>query len=195
MIYFYTDGKLAWLKIAKNACSSWSSLFDDLGWRCEDLYSPSVPLSDLKFFGFLRDPDVRHNMGVAQYIMTERLQSLLEDPCYQRLCTSACFDEHSYSIHSQIPSDVIDSAEWFVMDHEHFDYETLVRNFLRLHSVDLPPVPRLNRSSDHLKLIQKRVGELKTQYPNQHAKLAKNFLGADLKLYRTKIKEQHIWDQ
>jgi hypothetical protein len=195
MIYYYTNGKLAWLKIAKNACSSWSSLFDGLGWQYEDLYSPSVPLSDLKFFGFLRDPDVRHNMGVAQYIKSEKLQSLLEDSQYQRLCASACFDEHSYSIHSQIPSDVIDSTEWFVMDHEHFDYETLVRNFLRSHSVDLPPVPRLNRSSDHLKLIQKRVGELKTQYPDQHAKLAKNFLGADLKLYRTKIKEQHIWDQ
>lgn len=30
MIYFYTNGHLAWLKIAKNACSSWSQVFSDM---------------------------------------------------------------------------------------------------------------------------------------------------------------------
>lgn len=195
MIVFYTNGHLAWLTIAKNACTSWSQVFSDMAWRREDLYSPSTPLNELKFFGFLRDPDVRHDMGVAQYLYTEHLESLLIDLKYQRLCASAVFDEHSYSIHSSMPSQVLDSATWFVMDHKYYDYENLVRNFLKSHGIDLPLIPKLNQSSPQLKLLQNQVAELKKQYPDQHAKLAKNFLAADLKLYRTVIQQQHIWDQ
>jgi hypothetical protein len=193
MIYFYTNGNLAWLKIAKNACSSWSKTFTDLGWRCEDLYHPSKPLGEFEFFGFIQDPDQRHSSGIAQYIHNERLERLLESTDYQRLCVSAVFDEHSYSIHSTMPSAVLDSATWFVMDHEYFDYETLVRNFLKSHGIDLPPVPRLNQSSPAKKLMVQKINDLKKQYPEQHAKLAKNFLGSDLKLYRTVVQTQHEW--
>lgn len=170
-------------------------MFTELGWHCEDLYSPSKPLNEFKFFGFIRDPEIRHSMGIAQYLWVEQLSHLLNSTEYQRLCVSAVFDEHSYSIHSTMPSEVLNSATWFVMDHPEFDYEILVRNFLRSHNVELPSVPKLNQSPQLRKLIERKVNDLKKQYPEQHAKLAKNFLGADLKLYRTVMQTQHEWDQ
>ena len=108
---------------------------------------------------------------------------------------SAVFDEHTYNIHSMVPSDIIKRTNWFVMDHQHYDYEQLVRNFLQQHDVTLPPVPRINVSLDKNKKLQMQINELKIKHYNSHQKLAKNFLGSDLRLYRTQILNQHIWDQ
>lgn len=193
-MYFYTNGKLAWLKIPKNACSSWSHVFENLGWEKQDLYIPTTDLTKLDFFGFLQDPEKRHTAGIAQYILNEKLFRLLEDETYQRLMVSACFDEHSYNIHSMIPDSIINRTNWFVMDHNIFNYENLVKNYLKTHGIAISTVPRLNQSSVMAQKIKEKIQELKEKYPSSHSKLAKNFLGSDLRLYRTQILNQHIWD-
>jgi hypothetical protein len=55
-------------------------------------------------------------------------------------------------------------------------------------------VPKFNTSSAKDKQLQVRINELKTKHYDSHQKLAKNFLGADLRLYRTQILNQHQWD-
>lgn len=192
-MYFYTNGNVAWLKIAKNACMSWASTFDKLGWQQQDLYIPDQPIDHLQFFGFLRDPDHRHTMGLVQYLNNEKLEHLVDDPWFQRLLISAVFDEHTYNIHSMIPSRIIDRTTWFIMDHDQYDYHNLVKNYLQQHHVVLPDIPRLNVSSTKNKQLQTRINDLKVQNYNAHQKLAKNFLGADLRLYRTQLLNQHIW--
>ena len=193
-MHFYTNGRLAYLKIPKNACMSWAQALGDLGWEEQDLYIPRQPLEDLVFFGLLRDPERRHTQGLVQYLKNERLEHLLEDEFFQRILVSAVFDEHTYNIHSLVPSDIIKRTNWFILDHDYYNYEHLVRNFLQHHNVDLPPVPRLNASSARDKQLQTQINELKVKHHNSHRKLAKNFLGADLRLYRTQVLNQHIWD-
>lgn len=173
---------------------SWAQALGDLGWEEQDLYIPRQPLEDLVFFGLLRDPERRHTQGLVQYLKNERLEHLLEDEFFQRILVSAVFDEHTYNIHSLVPSDIIKRTNWFILDHDYYNYEHLVRNFLQHHNVDLPPVPRLNASSARDKQLQTQINELKVKHHNSHRKLAKNFLGADLRLYRTQVLNQHIWD-
>ncbi len=193
-MYFYTNGQVAWLKIAKNACTSWSSVFEKLGWQRHDLYIPDIDISNLNFFALIQDPEKRHNAGVVQYLVNEGLIDLLDDPEYQRLVVSACFDEHTYTIHSTIPDSIIKKAQWFVMDHDRYNYETLVRNYLKTHNVDLPLVPRLNQSSPNIQILKQKINDLKLTHAGSHAKLAKNYLGLDLRLYRTQMLTQHLWD-
>ena len=194
-MHFYTNGKIAWLKIPKNACMSWSKALESMGWWEEDLYIPNTDLSSLEFFALIQDPENRHTSGAAQYIRNNELYSLLDDVNYQSLLVSACFDEHTYTIHSMVPDSIIKRTTWFVMDHVHFDYEKLVKNYLEHRGIDLPAVPRLNQSTAQHKLLKQKIANLKQQYPEQHAKLTKNFIGADLRLYRTQTLIQSQWDK
>ena len=194
-MYFITNGKIAYLKIAKNACSSWEHVLTQMGWETQDLYIPKQPLDDLIFFGLLRDPDDRHTRGIVQYLTNEKLEHCLDSEFFQRLVVSAVFDEHSYNIHSMIPSEIIGRTNWFIIDHSIYDYEKLVRNFLQQHNITLPVVPRINVSDSTQKNLQNKIKDLKLKHNQSYQKLAKNFLGADLRLYRTQILNQHIWDK
>lgn len=191
MTWFYTNGDVAWIKVAKNACTSWSAVFESMGWQKHDLYRPDIDIDKLKFFGLLQDPDQRHSTGIAQYLRVESLTDLVDHPKYQRLLVSACFDEHSYNMFLQIPEPIIKRTTWFCMEAD--DYEQLVRNFLRRHNVNLPPVPRLNQSPPEHKVLREKIQALKEKYTESYSKLAKNFLGADLALYRDAIEKQHLW--
>ena len=193
-MYFITNGKIAYLKIAKNACSSWEKLLTEMGWETQDLYIPNQPLSELTFFGLLREPDDRHTRGIAQYLANEKLEHCITNEFFQQILVSAVVDEHTYNIHSMVPSEIIQRTNWFIIDHSVYNYENLVRNFLQTHGVALPPVPRINISSPELRNLQNKIKEFKLKYQQSHQKLAKNFLGADLRLYRTQILNQHIWD-
>ena len=193
-MYFYTNGQLAWLKIAKNACTSWSSIFEDLGWQKHDLYIPNIDIDKLEFFALIQDPETRHTAGVVQYLINENMIELLEHPAYQRLVVSGCFDEHTYTIHATVPDSIIKRTQWFLIDSVQYNYETLVRNYLKTHGVDLPPVPRLNQSSADIQQLKNKINNLKVMYSSSHSKLAKNYLGADLRLYRTQMLTQHLWD-
>ena len=194
-MHFITNGKIAYLKIAKNACSSWEYLLTKMGWETQDLYIPKQPLDDLIFFWLLREPDDRHTKGIVQYLIVEKLEHCLDNEFFQRLLVSAVFDEHSYNIHSMIPSEIIQRTNWFIIDHEIYDYEKLVRNFLQQHNILLPSVPKINASDPKQKNLQHKIKNLKLKHHQSYQKLAKNFLGADLRLYRTQILNQHIWDK
>ena len=191
MTYFYTNSDVAWVKVAKNACTSWGTLFERMGWQKHDIHRPGIDMDNLKFFGLLQDPEQRHSTGIAQYLRIEGLSHLVDHPLYQRLLVSACFDEHSYNLFLQIPESIIKRTTWFCLEAQ--DYEQLVRNFLKKHNVDLPPVPRLNQSPLEHKILKEKIQALKQKYPESHSKLAKNFLGADLALYRDAVEKQHLW--
>ena len=191
-MYFYTNGTLAWMSIPKNACVSWAHVFENLGWKKQDLYIPEIDLDKLQFFAFMQDPDKRHTAGVAQYLINENLQHLADDVNYQKLLTSACFDEHCYSIHTVIPESIIQKTTWIIMDGI-YNYEKLAEHYLRRNSVIVTSVPRLNVSGPEKQKLKEKIDQLKQKYPESHAKLNKNFIGADLRLYRTQMLNQHQW--
>jgi hypothetical protein len=122
-MFFHHNGQLAWLSIAKNACTSWISVFNDLGWKKENLYRPETDISQLKFFGFLRDPNQRHTMGVVEYLERSDLLSVLHSPRFSTLLVAGVFDEHSYAISHMVPDSVLDRTSFFVIDHHYYDYQ------------------------------------------------------------------------
>lgn len=193
MFEFYTNGRLAWLSVLKNACSSYGHVFSELGWQPHDLYTTKIDPDSLIWLGLLRDPNVRHSMGVVQYLMEQKLEACLDEPLCHPFLTSACLDAHSMPVTSQIPENIVNRAHWFVMDHPVYDYEKLLRNFLRNHRFELPPVPRINQSHPGKKLLQQRLDQIKAQNPDSYNRL-QMVLGADLRLYRHRLQMQHLYD-
>lgn len=193
-MYFHHNHNLAWISIAKNACSSWSKVFDDLGWIKEDLFDPTADLSQLTFFGFLRWPEIRHTMGVTEYLKRTNQQSLLSDPRVNRLFVSGVFDQHCYSVSQMIPDSVLDRTTFFIIDQTYYNYETLTRRFLAQHGVVINgDIPRVYAADDGVLATRKQLNDLKLQYPEEHGLLTKNFLERDVKLYNHHLALQPQW--
>jgi hypothetical protein len=193
-MYFHHNNRLAWLSIAKNACRSWAQVFDDLGWIKEDLYQPQVDIAQLEFFGLLRWPDIRHTMGVIEYLEQTDQLSLLHNVRFRQLLVSAVFDQHSYTVSHMIPVDIVERTTWFIMYQSYYNYEVLVRNYLHSHGVEIAvPVPRITTSRPSTDQSRIDLTRLKQQWPEDHARLIKNFLDADAQLYKQHLALQSQW--
>jgi len=193
-MYFHHNGHVAWLSIAKNACRSWEQVFDRLGWQKQDLFRPTVDIEQLEWFGFLRWPAVRHVMGVIEFLEQTDQIDLLHNPQVNRLLVSAVFDQHCYTVSQLVPADIVRRTTWFLIDQQHFNYEQLVKNYLHSHGVDIAvPVPRITNYRPVTGVARTALLRLKQQYPEDNARLEKNFLDADYQLYRRHAEQQVRW--
>jgi hypothetical protein len=194
MFEFLTNGRLAYIRILKNASSSWAYALTQQGWLTYNLYKTlhhsRLDPDRLIWFGMLRDPMMRHSMGIVQYLVEHSLEACLDDQLCHPLLVSGCLDAHSMPITSQIPERIVQRCHWFVMDHPTYDYKQLCQGWLRSHGVDLPKVPRLNSSNHDKRELLTRVEELKQKYPAAHDRLQMT-LGQDLHVYRSHIQRQH----
>ena len=193
-MYYLRKNNLAWLKLPKNACSSWEHALSNDGWTTHDLYEYNGNWNDLSWFGFLRDPIARHVMGLEQFLKINKLYDILEHPTYNKIIISAVFDEHTYSIHQLIPEELIKEVTWFIIDHKIFNYEILVKNFCYQHQITIPAIPRLNVSSTQSTDIKTRIINLQNKNTDIHNKLIKNYLQRDLQLYSKATLEQSKFD-
>jgi hypothetical protein len=195
-MYFHHNNRLAWISIAKNASQTWQQVFDNLGWIREDLFNPTVDLAQLKFFGFLRNPEKRHTMGVVEYLCRTNQRQLLNDDKVNRLLVSAVFDEHSYSVCQMIPDSVLERTTFFILDQTYYNYETLVKNFLDEHGVQLTQdIPRLWTAEQDKREMRTQLDSLKLQHPEASGYLVKNFLDQDMKLYDRHLEIQPRWNR
>ena len=195
-MYFHHNNKLAWISIAKNACQTWQHVFDNLGWTKEDLFNPQVDLAQLKFFGFLRHPNTRHTMGIVEYLHRTKQQELLDNPSINKLFVSAVFDEHSYGVCQMIPDSILERTTFFILDQTYYNYETLVKNFLDDHGVQLTQdIPRLWAAGQDKKSMRTQLDNLKLQHPEANGYLLKNFLDQDIKLYHHHLAIQPRWNR
>jgi hypothetical protein len=195
-MYFHHNNNLAWISIAKNACTSWQHVFDNLGWIKEDLFNPQVDLAQLKFFGFLREPQKRHTMGIVEYLCKTNQRQLLNDEKVNRLFVSAVFDQHSYSVCQMIPDSILDRTTFFALDQTYYNYETLLKNFLDEHGVQLTQdIPRLWAAEQDKREMRTQLDSLKLQHLEDNAYLVKNFLDRDMILYRQTLWLQSRWNR
>jgi len=193
-MFFHHNGNLAWLSIAKNACTSWMQVFDDLGWEKEDLHKPKTDISQLKFFGFLRSPDQRHTMGVVEYLERYNLLPTLYSDEHGAVLAAGVFDEHSYAISHLVPDSIRNSATFFIIDGPRYNYEILVKNFLAEHGVLISvPLPRLNTKRPNTHAHRQHLHAIKQQRIDIQNQLMKNFLEPDQLLYSRHMEQQHIW--
>lgn len=189
-----TKGQLAWIKIAKNACTSWQTALSQDGWNLENLSDYQGKWHEKIWIGFLRDPGVRHTMGVAQILKQLNLTKILDDPEYSKIICSLLMDEHTYSIHHMVPYDLIQQTNWFVIDHRYFDYENLTRRFCKTHGIEIPVIPKLNQSTLADKQIQDKINFIKTQNSSVYGSVMKNYLERDVFLYAKSNYEQSKFD-
>lgn len=195
-MYFHHNGQLAWISIAKNACTSWIQVFDALGWKKDNLYEPTVDIAQLKFFGFLRDPSKRHTMGVVEYLQRNQLLSLLYNNEFNSVLAAGVFDEHSYAVTHMIPDSIRNRTTFFIIDQEYYNYELLVQNFLEKHSVLIStPVPCLNSTELSTREHRQKLSEIKQTDSEIHEHLIKNFLEPDTILYAQHLKQQNLWSK
>ena len=193
-MYFYHNDQLAWISISKNACSTWQHEFENLGWTRDDLYNPACYLDQFTWFAFLREPDSRHTMGVVEYLLKTDQAHLLDDPSCNRLLVGAAFDEHTYPVSRIIPQWILDKMTFFILDQAYYDYEILVKRFLREHGVILDKkIERLWASTDIKLQMRAKLEVLKKQYSEDYKSLSKNILHPDQYLYARHLLLQHVW--
>ena len=171
-------------------------MFGNLGWIKEDLFNPTVDLAQLKFFGFLRNPGKRHTMGVIEYLCRSNQRQLINNDKVNQLFVSAVFDEHSYSVSQMIPDSILERTTFFIIDQTYYKYETLVKNFLDEHGVQLTQdIPRLWTAGEDKRSMRTQLDMLKQQHPEARGYLEKNFLGQDIKLYDQHLELQPRWNR
>lgn len=190
-MFFYTNEKLAWLSIPKNASTSLAEIFgNQLGWQRHNLYRTKLDLDQLDFFACLRDPDVRHTIGVAQYLTAQNLTGILTD--YPKILACAIFDEHSMPLHFMVPQTLLDRCTFFVIDDPRSPWPDHLVSWLSRRGVELPgPIPMRNSSRDSHDALRQRITEMKREFPVLHNKLTKWALERDIMLYRRHIEIQH----
>ena len=156
-MYCYTKKNLAWIKIPKNACSSWEHALSNDGWALENLSDYQGRWQEMQWFGFIRDPYVRHTMGISQFLSNNRMTSILDNEDYAKLICAGFWDEHCYTIHHLVPYELIQLTNWFVLDFTPDNYEEHTRNFCNAHGVGLPAIQRFGVSGSLIKEQRKRI--------------------------------------
>jgi hypothetical protein len=193
-MFCITKGPLAWIKIAKNACTSWQVALTQDGWTLENLSDYQGRWQEKTWFAFLRDPGIRHTMGVSEFLLRYNLLDILDHPTWSKAICSVLCDEHTYSVHHMIPYELIQQVNWFVIDHDYYDYENLVRRFCHQHNVALPEIKKLNKSSENVIAIRKRITEIKNQNELIYGSVMKNYLERDVFLYANATQNQVKYD-
>lgn len=193
-MFCLTKGPLAWIKLAKNACTSWETALTKDGWQVENLSDYQGRWQEKIWIGFLRDPGTRHTMGIAQFLTIHNLIAILDDPEYSKMVCSVLCDEHTYSIHHMIPYELIQQTNWFVIDHAYYNYEDLVRKFCKNYNIEIPKIPRLNQSGKQLKQVQNKIDLIKQQNPLVYGSVMKNYLERDVFLYAKEDSSQSKFD-
>lgn len=193
-MFCMTKGPLAWIKIAKNACTSWQGALTQDGWTLENLSDYQGRWHEKTWVGFLRDPGARHTMGLTEFLKRQDLFSILDHPAYSKIVCSLLCDEHTYSIHHMVPYELIQQTNWFVIDHMHFDYTDLTRRFCNSYNISLPHIPTLNQSTDEIKQMRKKIDQIKQDNPLIYGSVMKNYLERDVFLYAQANSNQSKFD-
>lgn len=189
-----TSGDIAWINIAKNACTSWQTALTSAGWKLENLSDYQGRWNEKLWIGLLRDPGYRHTMGVAEFLVRHKITEIVDDQKYSKIVCSLLCDEHTYSVHHMVPYELIQQTNWFVIDHCHYDYEHLARKFCQQYGISIPDIPRLNQSNQSVRELRSKIDSIKEQNPSVYGSVMKNYLERDVFLYATANYTQSRFD-
>jgi hypothetical protein len=177
--------KLAYLPITKNASTTFSNLFSNLGWA-ESQYD-LLP-KDYKVFGHFRDPIKRHFKGTATFLYSKNLSKLLEDKAWQRIWATAVMDIHSYPITWSLGNG--NQVEWLPI-HENLDTNKITKDFLKEYGIEIDNIQVFNEVKyvPQREIIYKRLLEIHSELDS--AGTLSYFYDADIVVW-CKILEKYI---
>lgn len=159
MIEVYRYRNHVYLPTQKNASTFYRRCFIAMGWETvifEDVKSNT----DIKFFSYIQNPDVRHTKGIAELIKMlhgreRRYPRLIKKLPYDFLATIICsggFDGHSMPI-TYFWQEVLDRIHWIpidlTVDGQSVDSETLTNDYLAEHDLPLLQTDGIDRHASN----------------------------------------------
>lgn len=192
-MFCFTKGPIAILKIAKNASTSWGEALLNDGWVEEDLLSLMDKIDEKIWIGFLREPSKRHTVGVVHYLLRENKLWMVNSLDFIPMLCSGVFDEHSYSIHHMLPTEIIRRTHWLLIDDRFRDHVQLTKNMCAYFDIDIPPIPCLNVAPQLVIESREAIDKFKEENPQYCASLEKNFLLRDIRLYNEWSRYQFLY--
>jgi uncharacterized protein YqgV (UPF0045/DUF77 family) len=161
----YISGDMVYIPIQRNASRNYRKFFEEKDWQPISL-DEIRQRPDLKLFGFIQNPDVRHTKGVAMWLMsTENDHYLHTDD--EKLALTICsgvYDEHTYPI-SHLLGDLIDRVFWIPLDTDQSS-NVLLNQYFKDNGSDLriDLNARENVAISRLKQNYERINQLKEKY-------------------------------
>lgn len=139
----YTDpnSNLVWWVHSKCACSFYKIIFRKLGW-IESNSAESKIWQDKIVFSHIRDPLVKHRIGIIEWFYFTKNIKLLQDnfeneKFFQMLSEIAYLDIHSMSIRDHLGSEKSSKIHWIPIDTNANHVEETI-NFIEQHTkIDL----------------------------------------------------------
>jgi hypothetical protein len=192
-MFCFTKGPIAILKIAKNASTSWREALLNDGWIEEDLLTAMDKIDEKIWIGFLREPMKRHTVGVVHYLLRENKLWMVNSLDFIPMLCSGVFDEHSYSVHHMLPTEIIQRTHWLLIDDKFRDHVHLTRNICKCFGIDIPTVSFLNTAPKLVIECRDIIDKFKEENPQYCASLRQNFLMRDIHLYNDWSKCQFLY--
>lgn len=145
--YIITDGKLAFIAIAKCASSSLKEAFKDLGWQTHHVERCNLDLANLKFFAVVREPLGRWISGFTQTFYRDKGGELKD--IYRDL--GPFVQKTQFDLHQMPQTTFLDgrSVHTFKLENLH-----LLREWLATQEIMLPPLIKKNIYTD---IAEKRI--------------------------------------
>lgn len=193
-------GKFIYILIPKNGSMTFSKLLFNAGWEWVNLDEPDFDISEYYLWGHLTEPSKRHTKGVEQYLSINP-DIDINHPQIAKMLVSFAFDEHTYSVHMRLQSIIfkypihwipLDATitDWRTHDRTQLDGNAMTNAFFIEHGIPLSVSTKDidNKTPPQRVLIQKQIDFLKSQYPDNYAKVTRNILDADIILYNKVLK-------
>lgn len=174
----WIQGPVGYVPIPKNASTTYTRLFADLGWTRTQLDQVDP---DIEIFGHFRDPITRHFSGTVEFLCQNHITHLAEDPVWQQVWVKAVMDIHGYPITWSMGPRA-QRCHWIPM-HQRLDVDALTRRYLAQHGIVLGEIPRLNQSEPSKVQLYHRLLELHSQI-DQHNHLS-YFYDSDIVLWNS----------
>jgi hypothetical protein len=154
-----TFGKIAYVPIWKNATSTFRMKFSSLGWTTKHIDHLD---ESYELFGHIRHPKERHFKGVAQYLVINQLDHLLDDPIWQKVLSTALLDAHSYSIYSMLGKHV-SRIKWIPIS-PGIDTMQLTIKYLKSKNIEIDNLVYKNRSYGKIQHVYHQLQEINKKF-------------------------------
>lgn len=156
----YRYKQLVYIPIYKNAATSHELLFGKiLNWS--SFLTEDINWDNDIVFAHISNPYTRHLRGTAQFLIQHKLESIIDDPRFEKLLSSGYFDHHSYPL-SLMFGDKVNNINWIPLDHPTISGNTLTSSFLQEHGITISKddIPIENQSSVDKKNMLNQIEQL-----------------------------------
>ena len=131
----YQYKNLIYIPVYKNAATSHEILFGrTLNWT--EILSETIDWNNSTVFAHISNPYLRHLRGTTQFLVQNNLESVVDDPRFERFLVSGYFDHHCYPL-TLMFGEKTSKINWLPLDHPKMSSNAITCSFLKQHGVDI----------------------------------------------------------